>query len=183
MCDISVLAFISKFSIFVRFSEHFLESQAAIWKPEEASWIIFTLSKWFCSSQKGSQKLWKPAALIQKYHFDFKTYKKLFTSWHYPFKVSHSREHGPSDSFQHQLSSQVLIAPSKLKSFMRMEKKKGGTCVQGPGGEGKVRPDTQRQATQHACLPCWAMRTNNVKKCAVRKIIFCTGLARAAKAG
>ncbi len=55
--------------------------------------------------------------------------------------------------------------------------------MQGPGGEGKVRPDTQRQATQLACLPCWAMETNNVKECAVRKIIFCTGLARTAKAG
>jgi hypothetical protein len=37
-------------------------------------------------------------------------------------------------------------------------------------------PETQRQATQHDCLPdCWAMGTNKVKKCAVRKIIFCMG--------
>jgi hypothetical protein len=34
-----------------------------------------------------------------------------------------------------------------------------------------------------ACPCCWAMGINKVKKCAVRKIIFCTGLTRAAKAG
>jgi len=33
-----------------------------------------------------------------------------------------------------------------------------------------------------ACPGCWAMGTNKVKKCTVRKILFCTGLIRAAKA-
>jgi hypothetical protein len=34
--------------------------------------------------------------------------------------------------------------------------------------------DTQRQATQHDCLPaCWAMGTDKMKKFGVRKIIFC----------
>ncbi len=49
----------------------------------------------------------------------------------------------------------------------------------------RQRVETQRQATQHDCQPQIAMakRTNKVKKCAVRKIIFCTGLTRAAKAG
>ncbi len=46
------------------------------------------------------------------------------------------------------------------------------------------KPNTQRQATQHDCLPrCLAMGTNKVKKCAVWKIIFCTWLTRATKAG
>ncbi len=43
----------------------------------------------------------------------------------------------------------------------------------------KLLPETQRKATQRDCLP----RSNKMKKCAVRKIIFCTGLTRAAKAG
>jgi hypothetical protein len=43
---------------------------------------------------------------------------------------------------------------------------------------GTVWVETQRQATQHDWLP-----REKVKKCAVRKIIFCTGLTRAAKAG
>jgi hypothetical protein len=48
-----------------------------------------------------------------------------------------------------------------------------------------LRPETQRQATQHACLPRVAGRwgQSKVKKCTVRKIIFCTRLTRAAKAG
>jgi hypothetical protein len=34
------------------------------------------------------------------------------------------------------------------------------------------------------CPGCWAMRTNEVKKkCVVKKILFCTGLTSAAKAG
>ncbi len=46
------------------------------------------------------------------------------------------------------------------------------------------KPDTQRQATQHDYLPrCLAMGANKVKKCAVWKIIFYTGLTTAAKAG
>ncbi len=40
-----------------------------------------------------------------------------------------------------------------------------------------------RQSSTTACPGCWATGTNKVKKCAVRKIIFCTGLTRAAKAG
>jgi hypothetical protein len=45
-----------------------------------------------------------------------------------------------------------------------------------------LRPETQRQATQHACLPrLLGEGTNKVNKCAVRKIIFCTGMTRAAK--
>jgi hypothetical protein len=39
-------------------------------------------------------------------------------------------------------------------------------------------PETHRLATQHTCLACpgcWAMGTNKVKKCTVRKIIFSTG--------
>jgi hypothetical protein len=50
---------------------------------------------------------------------------------------------------------------------------------------GCVCPETPRQATQLDCLPrmLQGIRTNRVKKCAVRKIIFCTGLTRAAKAG
>ncbi len=44
------------------------------------------------------------------------------------------------------------------------------------------KPETQRQATQHGlgCPGCLATGTN--KKCAMRKIIFCNGLTRAAKA-
>ncbi len=49
--------------------------------------------------------------------------------------------------------------------------------------------DTQTRDTETgdpARLPtrpgCWAMGTNKVKKCAVSKIIFCTGLTREAKA-
>jgi hypothetical protein len=44
----------------------------------------------------------------------------------------------------------------------------------------------KRQATQHACLPRLlsdGAGTNKVKKCAVKKILFCTGLTGAAKAG
>ncbi len=33
-----------------------------------------------------------------------------------------------------------------------------------------------------ACLGCWAMGTDKVKMCTVRKIIFCIGPTRAAKA-
>jgi hypothetical protein len=47
-------------------------------------------------------------------------------------------------------------------------------------------PETQRQATQHACLPTQVagrMGTNKVKRCTAKKIIFCTWLTRAAKAG
>ncbi len=40
-----------------------------------------------------------------------------------------------------------------------------------------------RRPNTPACSGCWAMETNKVKKCTVRKIIFCTGLTRAAKAG
>jgi len=50
----------------------------------------------------------------------------------------------------------------------------------------RQRVETKRQATHTARLHapgCLAMRTDKVKKFAVRKIIFCTGLTRAAKAG
>jgi hypothetical protein len=41
--------------------------------------------------------------------------------------------------------------------------------------------ETQRPATQHACLPgCWTMGINKVKTCEENNI--CTGLTRAAKA-
>ncbi len=63
-----------------RLSEQLLESQAAIGKPEQASWRVlleeYVVIKWFhrCdqklyfgfSWQKGCQQLWKPSAL-QKY--------------------------------------------------------------------------------------------------------------------
>jgi hypothetical protein len=46
-------------------------------------------------------------------------------------------------------------------------------------------PETQRQATQHDCLPrlLGNGNYNKVKKCAMKKIIFCTRLTRTAKAG
>jgi hypothetical protein len=50
----------------------------------------------------------------------------------------------------------------------------------------RQRVETKRQATHTARLHapgCLAMRTNKVKKCAMRKIIFCTGLTKAAKVG
>ncbi len=41
-------------------------------------------------------------------------------------------------------------------------------------------PETQRWATQHDCLPrLLGAETKKAKKCAVKKIIFCTGLTRA----
>jgi hypothetical protein len=41
-------------------------------------------------------------------------------------------------------------------------------------------PETQRQATQHDCLPrLLGAEAKKAKKCSVRKIIFCTGLTRA----
>jgi hypothetical protein len=40
-----------------------------------------------------------------------------------------------------------------------------------------------RRLSKIACPGCLAMETNKVKKCAVRKIMFCTGLTRADKAG
>ena len=39
-----------------------------------------------------------------------------------------------------------------------------------------------RRPSTTACSGCWAIGTNYVKKCAVRKIIFYNGLTRAAKA-
>ncbi len=53
--------------------------------------------------------------------------------------------------------------------------------------KGLIQAETPRQATQNDCLPCpscLAMGTTKVKKCAERKIIFCTGttgLTRATK--
>ncbi len=48
----------------------------------------------------------------------------------------------------------------------------------------RFQPETQRQATSMtACTGCLAMGINKVKKCFCEKIIFCTGLTRAAKAG
>jgi hypothetical protein len=47
----------------------------------------------------------------------------------------------------------------------------------------------QRQRDRQPSTPdcpqvaCWPMGTNKVKKCTARKIIFCTGLTRAAQAG
>jgi hypothetical protein len=40
-----------------------------------------------------------------------------------------------------------------------------------------------RRPSTPACSGCWAKGINKVKKCAVRKIIFCPGLTRAAKVG
>jgi hypothetical protein len=40
-----------------------------------------------------------------------------------------------------------------------------------------------RRPSTPAFQDCWAAGTNKVKKCTVRKIIRCTGLTRAAKAG
>jgi hypothetical protein len=42
---------------------------------------------------------------------------------------------------------------------------------------------SDRRPSTPACPACWAMGINKVKKCSVRKIIFYTGLIRAAKAG
>ncbi len=49
----------------------------------------------------------------------------------------------------------------------------------------QIQLETQRQATQYDCLPrlLGDGDYNKVKKCAVRRIIFCTGLTRGAKAG
>ncbi len=42
---------------------------------------------------------------------------------------------------------------------------------------------TKRQATQHGCLPSMLSDgAKELKQCTVRKIIFCTGPTRAAKA-
>jgi hypothetical protein len=53
----------------------------------------------------------------------------------------------------------------------------GGTCVRLVIESIPLR---QRQATQHDCLPrLLGAEAKKAKKCAVRKIIFCTGLTRA----
>jgi hypothetical protein len=48
-----------------------------------------------------------------------------------------------------------------------------------------IQPETQREATQHNCLPRFLGDGDlkSEKVYALRKIIFCTGLTRAAKAG
>jgi hypothetical protein len=44
--------------------------------------------------------------------------------------------------------------------------------------------EIQRQETSTtACTTWWAKGTNKMKKCTLRKIIFCSGLTRVAKAG
>jgi hypothetical protein len=40
-----------------------------------------------------------------------------------------------------------------------------------------------RRPSTPACPGCWALGTNKIKKCVPRKIIFCTGLTRAARTG
>ncbi len=55
-----------------------------------------------------------------------------------------------------------------------------GDIVIEPSKRGRAeqyQPETQRQATQHDCMPrLLGDGTNEMKRYAVRKIIFCTGL-------
>ncbi len=79
-----------------------------------------------------------------------------------------------------------------MKIYIWKTSLRGNNCVsqriswnlfQYTGGQRRITGKSGRRPSTTACPGCWAMGTNKVKKCAVRKIIFCIGLTRTAKAG